>query len=249
MAQIILNEKRWAEDALSASRLGVKPFEALRRLVSYYRELGYSKNETRDRLEDFMIRCDPRANLVKLQPVIDDAIKYSWKRPLVIIDPVGVTQGEMNRIAELNGVVRQRLMFTLVCLARYGNAVNPENKGWVNREVREIFSLANVKASLKNQSLLFNDLWREDFIGFSNVVDNINVNVKILDDASEPVVQIDDFRNLGYQYMRYIGESYMPCQNCGLVVKRTSPRQKYCKDCAADINIQKTIENRRKSLA
>lgn len=249
MADIVLNEKQWVEDAISASNLGSKPSETLGRLARYYHEMGYKKSEVYRMLEDFMIRCDPDINIVRWQPVIDNSIKYAWKGSLIMIDPITITGGEMERIAKLPGVLLQRLMFTLVCLAKYGNAVNPNNNSWVNRDIREILSLANIKVTVRRQSLLFNDLWREDYIGFSNIIDNINVNVKTLDDAGEVVLRIDDFRNLGNQYMQYVGEGYMACQHCGLVVKRNSPNQKYCKDCAVDINIQKTSANRSQFVA
>ena len=141
-------------------------------------------------------------------------------------------------------------MFTLLCLSKYGNAISPKNNSWVNRDVREILALANVKVTVKRQSLLFNDLWNAGYIGFSNIIDNINVNVKIIDESeSDIVMRIDDFRNLGNQYMRYIGDGYMVCHHCGIVIKRNAPNQKYCKDCAGDINIQKTIEKRTPNAA
>lgn len=244
MTDIVLNEKQWVEDALNASSLGSKPSETLGRLARYYHEMGYKKNEVHKMLEEFMIRCDSNINIVRWQPVIDNSIKYAWKGSLIMIDPIAITRGEMEMIAKLPGILLQRLMFTLVCLAKYGNAVRPCNNAWVNRDIREIIALSNIKVTVRRQSLLFNDLWREGYIGFSNIIDNINVNVKILDSEGEAALHIDDFRNLGNQYMQYVGEGYMACHHCGLVVKRNSPNQKYCKDCSVDINIQKTSANR-----
>lgn len=249
MAEIVLNEKQWVEDAINTSELGNKPSETLGRLARYYHEMGYKKNEVHKKLEEFMIRCDPNTNIVRWQSVIDNSIKYAWKSSLIMIEPIPITSGEMKLISKLPGVLLQRLMFTLVCLAKYGNAVKPSNNCWVNRDVREILALANIKVTVKRQSLLFNDLWRNEYIGFSNIIDNINVNVKILDDTEDVVMRVDDFRNLGNQYMKYIGEDYMTCQHCGLVVKRNSPNQKYCRDCAVDINIQKTMAKRNQTAA
>lgn len=249
MLEIVLNEKQWAEDAIESSSLGNKPSETLGRLACYYHEMGYKKNEVTKMLEEFMIRCDPNANIVRWQPVIDGSVKRAWKVSLIQVDPIEITQGELESISKLSGVLRQRLMFTLVCLAKYGNAVNPRNNSWVNRDIRDILSLANIRTAVRRQSLLFNDLWCEGYIGFSNIVDNINVNVKILDNEGSAVLRVDDFRNLGNQYMKHIGEGYMTCQHCGLIIKRNSSRQKYCKDCSADINIQKTSENRSKHAA
>jgi len=97
---------------------------------------------------------------------------------------------------------------------------------------------------------MINDLWREGYVGYSNIVDNINLNVKILDTEEEDVsVFISDFRNLGNQYMQLVGENYMTCQNCGVVVRKTSNRQKYCQACAVELNAQAAADNRREMIA
>ena len=84
------------------------------------------------------------------------------------------------------------------------------------------------------------------FIQFSRKVDNTNVRVCVSKDG-EPAVVITDLRNLGYQYLKYHGEPYFECANCGLTVKYDNPSkgqsQKYCIDCARDIHIQQTVNS------
>lgn len=250
MTEIVLNESQWVEDAIQNASIGSKPSETLGRLARYYRGLGYKKHEIRKMLEEFLIRCDPSINVVRWQQVIENSIKYSQGRGLINIQQVSITKNELAKIGELPGLMLQRLMFTLLCLAKYGNAVNPNNNSWVNCDVRDILALANVKVTVKRQSLLFNDLWNADYIGFSKIVDNINVNVKIIDASdSDVAMQVDDFRSLGNQYMQHIGGGYITCKNCGVVVKLGANNQKYCRDCAVDINIQKTVENRTPDIA
>ena len=119
---------------------------------------------------------------------------------------------------------------------------NEQNAGWVNRPDKEIFKLANVVTSVKRQSLMLNDLRSSGLIRFSRKVDNININVQCIDMDGDAYLQITDFRNLGYQYMRYCGEPYFECAECGIVIKRMSNAQKYCHDCAVDINRQNARE-------
>lgn len=99
------------------------------------------------------------------------------------------------------------------------------------------------------QSLMMNDLYSLGLIGYSKLVDNINVSVKFIDDNSDIVLYISDFRNLGFQYLKYTGDtSFTECESCGLVMKRTSNRLKYCPDCAIDIDRAKSAERWRKSI-
>ena len=135
------------------------------------------------------------------------------------------------------GVLLQRLLFTLICLAKYGNAVNPRNNNWVNRPQNEIFKLANINITSKRQSLMINDLWREAMVEYSRLVDNTNLRVLALSDGKD-VITISDFRNIGNQYMKYMnnGEGYFNCEICGLTLKQRARNQKYCADCAEEMN-------------
>lgn len=89
---------------------------------------------------------------------------------------------------------------------------------------------------------MINDLWTLGYIGYSRVVDNININVKIIDDDSPVEIFVNDFRNLGNQYMRYCGEKYIECQNCGKIIRQNKNVQKYCTECAVEIDRLKAIE-------
>ena len=242
MTEIVLNEKECAEKAINNLSLGENSFRTLSRVSRYYFSQGYTKPEIRGLLEDFLLKCDSNVNIIKWQDTIERLAKSSDKYKLLDIAGVYITQNEIKTIKEIPGKLLQRLMFTMLCLAKYGNEVNRANNNWINRDDREIFALANIKITTKRQSLLINDLWRMGMVGYSRVVDNININVKIVDNDSPVALFIGDFRNLGNQYMRYCGEKYMECQCCGKIVKERHGKQKYCSDCAVDIDRQKAIE-------
>ena len=242
MANIVLNEKACAEYALENFMLGTKPVETIGRVARYYHSEGYKKREIGSLLEDFMLKCDPTVNIVKWQSTIDRQVNSADKYGLIDIPGITVTKGEMEKIRSINGKLLQRLMFTMLCVAKYGNAISPINNNWVNRKDGEIFRLANIVITTKRQSLMINDLWSLEYIGYSRVVDNININVKIIDNASPPELIIDDFRNLGNQYMKYCGEKYIGCKCCGLTVRQNKNVQIYCPDCAVDVDRQKALD-------
>lgn len=247
MTNIVLNERACAEYALDNLSLGAKPIETLGRVARYYYSIGYKKKDIGSLLEDFMLKCDPAINIVKWQAAIDRQVSSADKYELIDISGISITRAEIDKIQQIDGKLLQRLMFTMLCLAKYGNAVNPKNNNWVNKKDKEIFSLANISLTTKRQSLMINDLWTMQYIGFSRVVDNININVKIIDDSSPTVLYISDFRNLGNQYMRYCGEKYIECECCGKVVKENHGKQHYCNECAIEIDRQKSLERYYKS--
>ena len=235
MNEIVLNEKEWAKRAIDSLSLGKKPYETIVRVAKYYKAQGCGKADVRRKVEDFMIRCDPKLSLVKWEGAIESAVIAAEKYKLINLSGITITVPEMNTIKSLSSIIQQRLMFTLLCLAKYGNAVNERNGGWVNLSQRDIFALANITLTTKRQSLAINDLWQAGLVGYSCLVDNINLQVKIIEDGDEAIT-ISDFRNLGNQYMRYISSDYVECESCGIVIKKDTKHAgrptKYCKECA-----------------
>lgn len=237
MIEIILDEKSWCENLLRGFSMGGNPVGALSRLAKYYYSIGHRKADIGRLLEEFILRCNPSANIMQWQTYVDSCVAQADKRPLIYIDAIHITKAEMDCIESLPGITLQKLMFTLLCLAKYRNAVSPKNNYWVNYESRSIFRLANVELTRARQYALLNDLIAKEYIGVSKIVDNTNMQVLIGDDADDVVLHVTDFRNLGYRYMHYQRGGYIECQNCGLLTKLRSGAQKYCTDCS------KTIRN------
>lgn len=241
MINIVTNERACAEYAIQNSKFGSKPTETIGWVARYYADQGYEKKEIKGLLEDFMLKCDSTLNLVKWQDTLEKVVKSTEKYKLIEIDGVSITQAEIAKIQAIKSKMLQKLMFTMLCLAKYGNAISDNNNNWVNRKDKDVFNLANVKTTTKRQSLMINDLWTIGYIGYSKVVDNVNINIKIIDNDSPTVLYITDFRNLGNQYMRYCGEKFVECECCGVLVKENHGKQRYCADCAKQINRERTL--------
>lgn len=244
---IVLNENEWAEEMIKKKSLGSKPFETLSRVAKYYLDNNYTKKEVRSMLDMFLLQCEPTASLPKWSDTLDYAVTRAMKYNSIKIDSIKITQSEIERIDKLSGKQTKRLAFTLLCLSKYWDAVNPQCDHWVNNKDSEIMRLANINTSIKRQSLMYHTLNEEGLIKFSKKIDNTNVRVCFIDNNSPVVMYIDDFRNLGYKYLKFRGEPFFECQNCGITTKYNNPsnigRQKYCKDCAVEVAIKQRINS------
>lgn len=243
---IVLNEHEWAEDMITSRSLGKKPFETMCRVARYYLDNGIPKKDVRRMMDSFLLQCDPTASIPKWADSLDKALARAAKYDAINIDGITITKPEMERIEKSGGKQIQRLAFTLLCLAKYWNAVTEKSDGWVNCKDGDIMRMANIKTSIKRQSLMYYNLNAAGMIQFSRKVDNTNVRVCFMEDG-EQVMRITDFRNLGYQYLKYHGEPYFVCCNCGVTAKYSSPqkgkRQKYCTECATQIAVQQRINS------
>lgn len=242
---ILLNETEWAEAMIQARTLGRKPYETLYRVARYFIDQnGYTKKEVRKALEDFIVQCEPNASIPKWSNTIDYAITHATKYKTIEIDSIPVTASEMKRIDSLGSRQLRRLAFTLLCLSRYFDIVNGTPSHWVNCKDSEIMKMANINTSIRRQSLMYHLLNQNGMIQFSKKISNTNVCVTFQSD-DEPVMHITDMRNLGYQYLKYHGEAYSTCENCGLTFKTNNigrPRR-YCNDCSNMIKVQRAVNS------
>lgn len=232
---------------IQSSSLGRKPSETLRRVARFYMDTYHlSQDATRKKLDLFLLQCDPTSSLPKWSDALDCAVSRASKCPAINIDYIAITDKELEKIDALDGKQIRRLAFTLLCLSKYWNMVTNKEDGWVNSKDNEIMSMANIRTSLKRQSVMFSKLNELGMIQFSRKVDNTNVRVCFSEDGNE-AMQVHDFRNLGYQYLMYHGEPYFTCENCGITTKVINKdnrrRQKYCQECATIIKMKKNIES------
>ena len=172
---IVLNEHEWAEEMITSRSLGKKPYETFSRVARYYLDNNYSKKDTRNMLDSFLLQCEPTASLPKWSDTIDRAVSRALKYDAIRIDKIEISSVEMDKIQCLKGRQLQRVAFTLLCLAKYWNAVNPHCDGWVNNKDSEIMRLANVNTSIKRQSQMYHTLYELGMIQLSKKIDNTSV--------------------------------------------------------------------------
>lgn len=242
---IVLNEHDWAKERIETRTLGKKPFETLTRVAKYYLDNDYGKKDARKATEQFLLQCEPTASIPKWTDTLELALSRALKYDAIQIDSIDITAPEMAKIDALEGKQIRRLAFTLLCLAKYWNLVNPNCDSWVNNKDSEIMRMANINTSIRRQSLMYYNLNELGMVQFSRRVDNTNVKVCFIEDG-DPVMTITDFRNLGYQYLKYHGEPYFGCANCGLVIKQNTSagrKLKYCAECAAEVHTQQMVNS------
>ena len=232
-----MNEYTYAENLLNkqdlkACDLGNKPSSTLNLLARYYREIGKNDDEIKELLSDFLNRClkDKYKESKWIDSIFYQVIK-SKKYNLKKVDNVIVTKSEIEIIQSVKGKSRQKVLFTLLVLAKYYNAVSDKNKNWTNLEYKKIFKLANVQLSIQNQALLINDLYNCGFVNVSKNVGKPNIQVNFVNNEPDTVLTITRLKDLGKEYLMFCGEDYIRCQKCGTLVKNYKNTNKYCKTC------------------
>lgn len=246
---IIMDERAWAEEAIRTHNLGNSIGVGLSIVARYYYyEEKKEKSELVSALRELLLRHNPNINIYTYTDLIDSIVANVSKYPLTYVPFIGITPKEADTIQSVEGKMARRVLFTLLCIAKFGNARSARNNNWVNLSMSAVFSYSNINTSRARQDTIIKSLRDAGYIEYSPIIDNLNIRVPFIDTTTTYIWQIYDFSNLGYQLDILLGAGgYMTCDNCGTVIKKKSNSQKYCKDCATKINIIKTMENRKKS--
>ena len=248
---VILNEKEQAKKIIEKGEVGNKPTSTLFLWSKYYRQkekLGEKK--TAQKLNEFMEKNYKGYNEALWEDIIEDISKKGKKYLLQEIESINITKSELDKIANVENIKYKKLLFTMLCYAKLYNTLSDTNNGWVNTEIKEIYKVARVTVKYRKDKFLYlNDLENTGLISFSNKNDNLNIKVNFIDNDSEVVLKIKDFRELGYEYQNYISDgNFIYCSECGRLVRKKSNYDrstKYCKECAHNIQFnQKKIWDR-----
>lgn len=210
------------------------------------------QKEVLEKIEDYL-RQFPFLVLPKWQRTVDKIVAKAKGKGLIEIEYVGITEKELAEIAKLRKESLKKLAFTLLCIAKYFNTIRPENNSWVNTPDKDVFRMSDIRTlDCKRQQKLIRELYLLGLIGYSKVVDNVNLQVLFVDAETEPVLHIYQFDDLGYQYLEYVGDpSIVHCKCCGKLIKKTSCRKDYCDECAVEArknSNRKASQKRRDSV-
>lgn len=237
---VILNEKEYIERIIEKGEVGNKPTSTLFLLSKYYRqEKNLGVKETFDKLNEFMHKNYKGYNEALWENTIEDISKKGKKYLMQEIKSIKVTQSELDEIAKVANIKYEKLLFTMLCYGKLYDFLSETNNGWIHTDIKEIYKVARVTVKYKNDKFLYlNDLEKFGLITFSKKNDDLKIRVNFINNNSDVILNVTDFRELGYEYQNYIGDgNFVRCSECGRLIKKRSSKDnstKYCLSCKKD---------------
>lgn len=236
---IVLNEKIYAEQCLENGTIDAKPYFTLNILATYfYHVYGYRNKQISHELTDFFDKnsCEYSKNKSFWDETIDTIAKKAGKYPLHEIDGVRISQKELATIYSIHNKVLEKLAFTLLCLSKLNNLRNPNNSNWVNYDYKDVFKMARITCNKQERYKKMGSLVKMGLLNTAKRVDSLSVQITFADSNTEceDDLFINDFRELGYEYLLLRGENLVRCQECGILIRgNKAGTKKYCSACAA----------------
>lgn len=242
---IVLNEVKQAEYIIKKGEVGKKPTSTLFLLGKYYRtKKNFTKEQTVVELNNFMKKNYKNYNPALWEQTIEDISNKANKYNLREINSIWICKSEIDEIRKIHNLKYERLLFSLLCYAKLYNTISDNNNGWINTDIPELYRVARVTVKYRNDKFLFlNDLEKTGLISFSNKNDNLNLKVNFCNMDEEAVLIIDDFRELGYEYLNYIKEGkFIRCSECNRLIKKTNNKLLYCNECKISVHHKQKYE-------
>lgn len=232
-----MNELEYAEQCIKDNVVDDKPYSVLAILAKYYyHHLGYRKKKIIEEMTTFFSNAYPRyySNKAAWDSSIEKLASNAEKYTLYEIEGIWITENELNTIANIHNKVLERLAFTMLCLAKLTLMKNPNSNGWVNEDTKTIFSLARISGSVADRYIRLNNLYQLGLIELPKRNDVLSYRITFVDNDSENILFIHDFRELGYEYLKYKGQNIIRCAECGILVRgNKAGTKRYCSSCAA----------------
>lgn len=246
---IIINEYDYVKQILESKVIpkGVSNKRVLLYIAKYYFDPWCSVDEMKhlvfNKMAEFNLPVEyyqeyKYATYVKglCEKLLSNELSCDFRK----VESVNIYKSELDIINHGETDKEKKLLFTLFILAK----VNGTNSGWVNNEIKDIFQLANITATIKERALLLHKLYKAGLVGQNRKNDKLGYKVELGNDFEPVVLVVDSFENIGNQYIANFKDGWKMCECCGKLFKvksKTYP-PKYCKTCAHDIKLQQVNE-------
>ena len=236
--KIILDEKEYAsifvtEDG-SIRKLPLKDMRLDYAVRYLYQIVGLKPKQIEEAVIDYYSSVGILYIDSVRQDYLDLLTHKTAKRLLTVVPPIQITKKELDVIDQVDGIMYQRVLFTMLCLAKYQNAKNGDDMDWENFEISSVFKLANNTATNERKGKILGKLIRDGYIDPDHRAASSSYRLTFVDHKDDDVVlYIDDFRDLGYQYEKYKGGQFGVCKICGRLfrLKKKINNPTHCNDC------------------
>lgn len=212
------------------------PEDTIRDLARYnYHVLNMKKEDNYDAILSYMTKNCSDFYEEKYFKIIYRNISSAKKYKFRSVHTVKITQAEIDKIARLNDIRKEKIAFVLLAVAKYYNNVSSDNNNRMYLSMSDLFKLARVAIPCKERAGYLHFAYQEGIlVEHTFVGTNLKV-VGFIDDNSEVALELkeDDYKELAYSYLNYKNGGYKRCKGCGRLFKmhKSSPGRLYCKEC------------------
>lgn len=233
---LILNEEKYAKDLLTGARQDVKSIVKKIELITRYNYHVLQKTDV-DNYKSCVLWLEKHHNIFCEQNysnVISDHIKKAKKRPFYNVPNIQITKTELNIIESQKDIKHEKVLFSLLCMAKLQKFANGYDNGLVAYNIPELFKSSRVVVPVSTREDILNDFFMCGLIGVPRKVDTQCLFVNFIDDGDDVAFELSekDCEDLAYAYLYYTKKGkIIRCTKCGRLIKKSKKYDYICEDC------------------
>ncbi len=244
--KIVLNEKeivdKLLENGYDEETTGVTISSVIWMLSKHFLKKGQNANQAFDSIDNFLSKNIKNYKPLNWEEKINESIgkvNKSKKYDLLKISNIIIYKKELEIIKNIDNLRLEKLAFVLLVYAKIFNKMNNNKSNWINvginADTGNIFSDAKIAIGKNDQWLMIGKLIKMKLVKTSRVVNCTNINVLFVKHSGEIAINIVDFRNFVFEYLRWVEpEKFKECEECGIIIRVTSNHKKFCKVCCKE---------------
>lgn len=209
-------------------------------LAKYWKEQDLSARQIENNLIEWCKKQDPQYNAIvnheRFKKAILHSNNYGLRKPVTIT----MTIKEMDAIKQLEDYRHQKIAFIMLLIACYFKYNKTKKKPEVaalkwgvycNAYFKDVLKMAGVSLTKKEVMEAKHALKEAGLIGATRKGPN-SFRINFYEDQSNVVLAITDYRNPIAYFQRYMGESVIECEDCGILIVQKKWNHTRCKDCS-----------------
>ena len=236
MIKFKFHEERDVINAVESNLMDFSnPRKVIWTLAQYY--VSIHKNDDKMAFENIKKYIEEHDNNFYYEQYISDinkCIRKAKKYELKNIDDIVITKSEMDIINSFDDIKKEKIVFVLIALAKYFNALYGKDSDCLFAKTSDIFKYARVVIPASERDYYLHFAY-ESGVLLPNF--NIGSNMQLVgvishkeDDEVMLTLNEYDYQELAYAYLNYKDGGYKRCAACNswFKIKASEPGTKYC---------------------
>lgn len=239
MKSVIFDEKRDIESVIQS---GEVTQDSVNKIISSMAKYNFYIKDMRD--EDNYNNISEWLKIhyslyieTEFDSKIREKIKAAHKYGLLLSDNIQVYQKELDTILFANDIKFEKVLFTLLCIAKLQRNVFGYQNGKYKFALTNIFKLARVHIPSTDRGIFMHQLLEQGYIGAPFINSDDSRWVNFICEEGNPIIEISelDFYELAYVYLSWKndGKGYGRCECCNRLMKKSKTKPKrFCESCS-----------------
>ena len=193
---IIINEYNYVKEIMESNKIPDKM--SIKKLMLYIAKYYFDDSRNWKEYRSFIFERIKEFDLpqtyqeYKYNSYLEDICKRllsgDLSNNLKKVESVNIYKSEISNVDKCDNDKQKKLLFTLYVLAKVA-----DNNGWVNYDLKDIFQLANITATIQDRVLLMHELYKKGLIQQSKRNDKNGYKVELGLDKDDQII--------GYKYV------------------------------------------------